>query len=294
MHRPTRRIAIVLALLAAVALLGPTAATQFLPMLPADDIGNQVHLQPSSGPTGSYAYLEDGDIVIDVSPSNPAGDVEGVDADSVTRIDDVFVVHYAGSEYADVWLTHEGEGLTFIAADRPIESHENAITLGPNETVAVGLMVDTTDGNAIESVDEFTVHARAGEPESESSSEQSDDDGTDGWSSGAASSPTEPDGDGDGDETSVSPSTTTNDSSSAESTVAPADDPETAGADPTADETTVERTTQRTTAQDDDSPMRTLFGDRAGLGPRSAMGMAIVALLAALAVAVVLGGRRGS
>ncbi|UWG46455.1 Cell surface protein [Halanaeroarchaeum sp. HSR-CO] len=286
MPRTIHRLAVGLALLAAVALLVPSAATLFVPTQPADDLGNQVHLQPAAGENGDYSYLADGELVIDVSSSNPSGDVEGVNPGTVTHLEDVFVVHYNGSEYAEVWLTHEGEGLTFTAAGQPVDSRSTAITLGPNETAAVGVLVDTTDGNAVEQVDEFTVHARAAEPEP--TADDVDDDSPGDWWSGSERTTTES-SDDDGEATSIAPSTTA-DSSGASPADAPADAPPQGSATTTGESTGGEVATVTTTQPDERSPTIALVTERAAGLTGGALAMGIVGLLAALAVVLV--GRR--
>ncbi|MFW5903200.1 MAG: CARDB domain-containing protein [Halolamina sp.] len=156
-----QQTALVLALLAAAGLLVPTGAAGFLPGQPTDDVGEQVELQPASS---EVASLEDEELVVDISASNPNLDAEGLNPNAVTSFDDVFVLHYDGDQYAEVWLTHEGEGVTFATGGASIETRANNVTLGPNESVPVGMTVDTSDPAAIERIDEFTVHARVADP----------------------------------------------------------------------------------------------------------------------------------
>ncbi|MFC5277184.1 DUF1102 domain-containing protein [Halorubrum rubrum] len=134
----------------------------------ADD---RVAIQPADGPNGKYAYLnEDDEITIDVSPSNPnlSADFEGVNVDSTGRIDDVFTITYTANETADVWIEHAGENLTFTTDDGPIENESNAVTLGPDGSVSVGLRFDTRGAEAgtYLSGDEFAVHANVTDPAS--------------------------------------------------------------------------------------------------------------------------------
>lgn len=131
---------------------------------PTDRIAHDVELAPSDGPNGEYAYLDDdGELVVDISASNHNLDAEGVNPNGITFIDDVFHVRYNGSEHADVWLTHESDAVTFYARGEPIESQSSSVTLGPNESVAVGLRIDTTDGGGDGFIDDITVHAAVAE-----------------------------------------------------------------------------------------------------------------------------------
>jgi len=160
-----KRTGVLLALVAASALLVPSGAAQFLPLSPADQIGGQVELQPAPGPAGNYSYLEDGQLVVDLSASNPNLEGEGVNPEAVTGVGGVFRIHYNGTRYAEVWLTHEADGIEFTAEGHSIQSRGNNVTLGPNETVAVGVTVDTTGSISDARIDDITVHARVAEPE---------------------------------------------------------------------------------------------------------------------------------
>ena len=157
MQSRVQQLALVLALVAAAGLLVPTGAIAFLPEQPTDQIDEQVAIQPTDS---GYAYLEDDELVIDLSSSNPNIEAGGLNPDAEFTFDDLFVIHYDGDQYAEVWLTHDGEGVNFTSGGTSIESRENNVTLGPNESVTVGMTVNTSDPQDIESIDEFTVHSR--------------------------------------------------------------------------------------------------------------------------------------
>jgi PGF-pre-PGF domain-containing protein len=154
----------------AVALAGTLlVSTGAVPLFdgPTDDISNNISLYPSDSPDGKYAYIDDetGELVVDISASNP--NVEGpvgVSPDSVTTFENVFRIHYNGSQYANVWLTHESDAVTFSARDKSIQSESSAVTLGPNQSVGVNVHVDTTGDVQSIRADEMTVHARVAEP----------------------------------------------------------------------------------------------------------------------------------
>ena len=136
----------------------------------ADD---RVAIQPAAGPNGDYAYLNDDDeIVVDVSPTNPnlSADFEGVNVGSTGRIGDVFTITYTANETADVWIEHEGENVTFVTDDGPVETESNAVTLGPNGSVSVGLQFDTrgAEPNTRLGAEEFAIHANVTDPDSDS------------------------------------------------------------------------------------------------------------------------------
>lgn len=145
-----------------------------------DPIADDVELAPSDSPNGKYAYLDnEGELVVDLSAANPNLDGDGVNPDSVTAIDDVFRVRYNGSQYANVWLTHESDAVTFYARGDAIESRSSSVTLGPNESVGVGLRVDTTGEEADGLIEDITVRATIAESEDASDSvDEGDSDGT--------------------------------------------------------------------------------------------------------------------
>ncbi|MDB2275156.1 CARDB domain-containing protein [Halorubrum ezzemoulense] len=126
-------------------------------------------IQPADGPNGRYAYLNDDEIAIDVSASNPNIEdpsFEGVNVDTTGRIDNVFTITYTADEYAHVWIEYASENVTFVADGDSIEGEANNVTLAPNETVTVGLALDTrgaTVGTRL-GADEFSIEARIAEP----------------------------------------------------------------------------------------------------------------------------------
>ena len=138
---------------------------------PADTFADDdLAIQPVDGPNGKYAYLNDDDeIVIDVSASNPnlLTDFEGVNVDTTGTIDDVFTVTYTADEYAHVWIEYASENVTFVADGDSIEGEANNVTLAPNETVTVGLALDTRGkaAGAQLGADEFSIEAKIAEPE---------------------------------------------------------------------------------------------------------------------------------
>ncbi|MFC6736317.1 PGF-pre-PGF domain-containing protein, partial [Halolamina salina] len=164
-----RTLTLVVAFVVAGTLAFPSAAAPLFGGQ-TDQVGNDVVLAPSS----DYAYLDgDGELVVDLSASNPALDGDGVAADGRTTIGDAFRVRYNGSRYADVWLTHGSDAVTFTVDGRPIQSPENNVTLAPNESAAVSITVDTTGGAADGLVDDVTIHARVAEPEEQEVDDES-------------------------------------------------------------------------------------------------------------------------
>lgn len=158
-----RRSVIVVTLIVLGGLLLPASGAVPLFSGPTDQVDENVELVPSNGPNGDYAYLDDGELTVDISPTNPNLSADGVNPDSVTQIDDVFTVRYKGSRYAHVWITHDDDAITFLADGRPIGNETNNVTLGPNETQSIGLSIDTTRSDTI-TEDDFTIHTKVAEP----------------------------------------------------------------------------------------------------------------------------------
>lgn len=127
-----------------------------------DRIHEDIVLHPHNGSNGAYAsFDEDGELQLDFGATNTAVEGSGVNPNAKTPVDDVFNVTYTGSEAVDVWLTTELQGVTFYQGDdqtRELLGESNAVTLGPTQTLEVGVLVDTT-GPTDFGHDEFTIHA---------------------------------------------------------------------------------------------------------------------------------------
>ncbi|WP_418284241.1 CARDB domain-containing protein [Halorubrum sp. DTA46] len=169
MPTPRRTLTLVLLSVAAGSLLFATGAAVIDG--PADTFADdRLAVQPADGPNGNYAYLNDDDeIVVDVSASNPnlPADFEGLNADTLASADGVFEITYTADEYAHVWIEHDGgDAVTFTADGESIENETNNVTLGPNQTVAVGLVVDARGEVAGTQLgpDEFSINGTLAEP----------------------------------------------------------------------------------------------------------------------------------
>ena len=138
---------------------------------PADFPDDDLAVQPADGPNGRYAYLNDDDeIATDVSASNPNiqdPSFEGVNVGATGTIDEVFTITYTGEQFARVWIAYPNESVTFVADGESIEGNESSVTLAPNETVTIGLALDTrgaTAGTRL-GANEFSIEAELAEPE---------------------------------------------------------------------------------------------------------------------------------
>ena len=99
---------------------------------------------PSPGANGAYAALDaDGQIAIDLTSNNPNVDGEGVPPEAFTGIDDVLRLEYTGDEQTTVWLESDEARITFYTDDGAIDGAEDAVTLGPGESIDVGFSVDS-------------------------------------------------------------------------------------------------------------------------------------------------------
>jgi len=167
-----RRLLAVAALLAAGSLLLPSMAT---PLTGGGDTvqDTNVVLEPHPGPNGAYAVMEDrnGDgeeeLSLQFTRANTDVEGDGVNAGSITPVHRVFTITYTGDQGAEVYLTDDNDDVTFYQGDdtdESLEGAENAVELGPEESVAVGVLIDATDGTNVENVDGFTVHANVTEP----------------------------------------------------------------------------------------------------------------------------------
>lgn len=141
-----------------------------------DKIHEDIVIEPYTGPDGNgeYALLEDtksGDkeLALRFGPANPNVEGDGVARDSVTPFDRVFNVTYIGERSARVWVSSDVRGLTFYRAknqENTLENRQHSVTLGPSETMTVGVSINTTERTDF-GADQFTIHA---EPPDESPS----------------------------------------------------------------------------------------------------------------------------
>jgi hypothetical protein len=130
--------------------------------------GVDIEMSPADGPNGKYVVInEAGEIELVLSSENPYLDGDGIAEDTVAPIDRVFTVTNNGTETTRIWISDDAEDVRFYRGGDPSNSLEgatNEIELVPDETVAVGLLVDTRGDHDVESVSGFTVHAEQGTP----------------------------------------------------------------------------------------------------------------------------------
>ena len=157
---PTRRPAIAIALLAALALALPTVAAPL-----TDSVGDGVTLTTENSTNAEYVRAtENGELTLALSSSNSALAGEGVNSNAVTYVADAFRVRYDGDRFVRVWLTTDADGISFRARGESVDSRTDAIRLAADESVAVGVVVDTTEATPPERA-VFSVEAQVADPE---------------------------------------------------------------------------------------------------------------------------------
>jgi len=155
---------LIVAFAVSIALLVPSGAWPYDPTgADRPDEMDDIVLAPADGANGEYAVINgDDEIEILIGEMNPYVDTEGVSKGSVSTIPRIFTVTNAGSESVTVWITDDIDVLQYIRGAQEYESVEgrpNRVTLGPNETVDIGLTIDARDEVAVKRADSFSVHA---------------------------------------------------------------------------------------------------------------------------------------
>jgi len=154
---------LIVALAVSIALLVPTGAWPYDPTgVDRPDEMEDIELAPATDANGEYAVINgDGEIEILIGDMNPYVDTEGVSQGSVSTIPRIFTARNTGSATVAVWITDDVDALQYVRGEREYESVEgrpNRVTLGPNETVGIGLTIDARDEVAVERADSFSVH----------------------------------------------------------------------------------------------------------------------------------------
>lgn len=189
-----------LAILAVCAASALVVATSAAPFTTDDRIHEQVVLSPSDGPNGVYAVQNaEDELELLLTNANPAVGASGVPYDARTPLDQVFTVTYTGDTNARIWLTDDAESITFFRDGDPRESAEgraNAFTLTPNQTIAIGVLVDTRGDHDVEQVGTFTLNAELATGATPTPTDEPGDDGSvdpgDGADSGGSLPPVPP------------------------------------------------------------------------------------------------------
>ncbi|AXG07289.1 PGF-pre-PGF domain-containing protein [Haloplanus rubicundus] len=159
-----RRTALVALTLATIALALPTVAAP-LTERATDPASANVTLTTENSANADYVTITDtGTLALDFTTSNPALAGDGLNPEARTYVADAFRIHYDGDAAATVWITSDAAGITFLADGAPVDAHADAVTLAPDESVAVGVVVDTEGAEPPES-SEFTVRAQVADPD---------------------------------------------------------------------------------------------------------------------------------
>jgi hypothetical protein len=137
MHTRTLQIAGLLVVCTA-AVLGTGAFTP-------DPVADSVTIEPTSGPNGDYATIEDGEVTIQI-------DDTGVNTNSRTLLDSVLIIRNNRTSAVRVHLEDDAPSVSFYDSDsanrQSVSGAVNNVTLAPGETLTVGMRVDLTDTSA--------------------------------------------------------------------------------------------------------------------------------------------------
>jgi hypothetical protein len=143
----------------------------------ASDANAFLTLRPADGPNGEYAVLNNGQLELQLNRNNSDVSGNGVPDDALTQILDVFVIENQGTQEVGVRLNRnglDGDALTFVIPTSEVKAKSNgnkpevefgagygitkvstqgndviveSIDIGPGESVAVGLRIDSRDSD---------------------------------------------------------------------------------------------------------------------------------------------------
>ncbi|MFP9060839.1 PGF-pre-PGF domain-containing protein [Natrialbaceae archaeon A-chndr2] len=191
MKIPQVGIALVLAFILLVAI--PTGATVLQDAITdesEDNLAGEIVAAPSESENGAYAFVDNDtdELVVDLSASNDDVEGGGVSQAALTGVSNVFTLTYTGEDFAQVWLEHDSNHVTFYdTSGDSLEGQANNVTLEHNETVHVGFSVDTRESDLEAGdmlIDSIEINAQV--------PEEDDDDGP-GFIPAPPSPPADPD-----------------------------------------------------------------------------------------------------
>lgn len=120
-------------------------------------------------PQPPYSYSENGVLVIDVSPNNPfyPGQGEGLSADTVYVFEKVFSIENnvseTGYESICVRISSDSDSILFFSGEfEGSWSSDLQFTINANETVHVGMRIETAGCEIGEEVSNVTIEAWGG------------------------------------------------------------------------------------------------------------------------------------
>lgn len=143
----------------------------------ASDANAFLTLRPADGPNGEYAVLNNGQLELQLNRNNSDVSGNGVLSDALTQILNVFVIENQGTQEVGVRLDRSklaGDALTFVIPTSEVKAKSNgnkpevefgagygitkvnlqgsdiiveSIDIGPGESVAVGLRIDSRDSD---------------------------------------------------------------------------------------------------------------------------------------------------
>lgn len=154
-----------------------TSADRSVSVRVTSDANAFLTLRPADGPNGEYAVLNNGQLELQLNRNNSDVSGNGVPDDALTQILDVFVIENQGTQEVGVRLNRsglDGDALTFVIPTSEVKAKSNgnkpevefgagygitkikiqgsdliveSIDIGPGESVAVGLRIDSRDSD---------------------------------------------------------------------------------------------------------------------------------------------------
>lgn len=147
-------IAVAITMVTATGAFSTVTADRNADVVTETDGGAYVGMAPHSGPNGGYAgYDANGELTVDIESVNP---------DSQTHINNVFNITNQGEENVTVWIRDGQDNVTFHTHDSDIGSIESKgkVVLAPGEVVQVSIDIDARGEPAGSTLlDQITVHA---------------------------------------------------------------------------------------------------------------------------------------
>ncbi|RRJ30783.1 hypothetical protein [Halocatena pleomorpha] len=164
--RRVRRLAIVLVAIGLVmsAIYGTGAfsnltASRDASVNVAGDKAGYLGLTP--GENGQYTTYQNGQLQLQLNGALEGEDApvgQGVNRDATTAINSVFIITNQGTQSVGVWVADTSDHIDFQQnGGNSLEGKGNAVELTSGDTVAVGLAIDTTDTDQLNT--QLTIHA---------------------------------------------------------------------------------------------------------------------------------------
>lgn len=147
-------VGMALAMVTATGAFSTVTAERNVDVVTESDANAYVGMTAHTGPNGGYASTTTGgELTVDMESINP---------DSETHVNNVFNITNQGEENVTVWIEDNENNVTFHTHDSDVGTMESAgkVVLEPGETVQVSLHIDARGEPAgVQLLDQVTVHA---------------------------------------------------------------------------------------------------------------------------------------